>query len=349
MDYKIIEEERIKRLKNWFNGKCEMPLRIHLNITNVCNLKCEFCWQSGVDKKKLIIENLTKDRIVNLVREAKKMGVLEWQLSGNGEPFCEPDITLTLMKEIKKNSMYGNIITNGTLLNSKIIEEIVKIEWNYIAFSIDGPNAKIHDKLRGVPGTFDKVMRNIKELYKIKESLNSYWPEYSLTTVINKKNYNKVTEIINLAHSLKCLGLILNLMINYGEGENLTLNEREMNIFKRNIKNNIGLVKKLNLDTNFDIFLDGGNQKENKRAIPKCYEPWYNLAIDASGSVGPCCERLNEEKDQDNIKNNSLKDIWFGKYFTNIRNNMIKDNLTNKCTNCPLWHQDLATKINMKI
>jgi len=348
MDHETVEMERIKKIKNWFNGKNEMPSRIHLNTTSKCNLRCKFCWQS-TDKKNINLEEIPKNRIPILIKEAKELGVLEWQLSGNGEPFCRLDFTLSTMKEIKKYGMYGNVITNGTMLNRKIIEDIVHMGWDYLMFSIDGPNAEIHDELRGVPGTFEKVIQNIMTLVETKKSLNSNWPDFSITTVINKKNYDKINEMINLAHTLGGDGLTLNMMVDYGVGTELKLNENEIDEFKKNIEKNIELIKKLNLNTNFSMFLEKNEDKKEKKIInPKCYEPWYNLAIDVSGNVGPCCERFNE-KGQENIKNKSLREIWFGEYFEKLREDMINGNLNKVCMNCPLWHQNLANKIKTSL
>jgi len=348
MNHETVEMERMKKIKNWFNGKNEIPSRIHVNTTSKCNLKCKFCWQS-IGKKNSNLEQISKNRILSLVKEAKELGVLEWQLSGNGEPFCKIDFTLPLMKKIKKYDMYGNVITNGTMLNREIINDIVQMSWDYIMFSIDGPNAEIHDELRGVPGTFEKVVAAMKILVETKKSLNSNWPDFSITTVINKKNYDKMSEMINLAHNLQCSGLILNLMVDYGFGSELKLNEGEIFEFKKNIEKNINLAKELNLETNFNIFLEKNDIKEDHKITnPKCYEPWYNLAIDISGNVGPCCERFNE-KGQENINNKTLKEIWFGEYFEKLRNDMINGNLNKVCINCPLWHQNLANKIKTSL
>ena len=86
-------------------------------------------------------------------------------LSG-GEPFVYPEI-VDLISYIKKSGLFLAITTNGTFL-SKHAEEIIRMNVNRIHISIDGPK-EIHDKIRGVKGTFDRIMTGLAKINKLKK------------------------------------------------------------------------------------------------------------------------------------------------------------------------------------
>ena len=56
----------------------------------------------------------------------------------------------------KELQMEGILTTNGTLLNRELANTLLNIGWDEVHFSIDGPNAEIHDALRGRKGAFKK-------------------------------------------------------------------------------------------------------------------------------------------------------------------------------------------------
>ena len=83
-----IEKEKIRRLSAWTDGRKKGPVRIDIEPTNSCNLKCRFCWTmsakrlSSCQYEKII----TEERILEILHEAANLGVLEWQIAGGWEP-----------------------------------------------------------------------------------------------------------------------------------------------------------------------------------------------------------------------------------------------------------------------
>ena len=81
----------------------------------------------------------------------------------------------------------------------------------------------------------------------------------------------------------------------------------------------------------FDLQNLGKKKKNEFFSIP-CYEPFYRMGIRVDGTVGPC--GFFDTESSANIKNKSLKEIWFGSYFQNRRNQMFKRELPNYCKKC---------------
>jgi MoaA/NifB/PqqE/SkfB family radical SAM enzyme len=355
-----IEREKIRRLVKWGNGEPQPPIRIDLEPTHTCNLKCKFCWQR--DPYRLGITNysnaLSEERLLKLVDEAAELGVLEWQIAGGWEPMINPEMTMKLLKKIKKNQMFGCITTNGTLINEKRAKELVEMEWDQILFSLEGPDAETHDYLTGIKGSFEKSTNAMRLLREFKKRLNKKAPRFSFHSVITNRNYSKVIELIRLGKELEVEGVgFESLNVWSEEGKKLKLNEDEKKDFLKYVKEAIEVSKKLSVPNTLEKFLETelidkekmdkivkqdaykSEQERIKRKINNsfftgaCFEPFYSMEIRASGHVVGC--RLCDSQDfAPRIQKRPLKEIWYGSYFTKLRKQMVNHNLPKYCSTC---------------
>ncbi len=351
---KKIKRETIKRIAKWAKGEPQPPIRIDLEPTLSCNLKCKFCWQRSKDRlNQCDYSNpLTKKRILEIVDEAAEIGVLEWQIAGGWEPMVDPEFGLKLMKKIKSHGMYGCLTTNGTLFNEDAIKTLVEIEWDQILFSLEGPDAKTHDYLTGIKGSFNRSVEAMNLFKYWKKKLKKKLPIYSFHTVLTNRNFNHLNEMIKWGHKLNTSGVCFEpINVWSEEGAKLKLSEKETQKFQNLIPAAIELAKKLNVPTNLTnlqetrlikkdhmdkvIESDIKKLKEDKYpllAVP-CFNPWLNLEIRISGHVVPC--RLCDTHQYANkIHKKSLNDIWYGNYFNRIRNQIIQNKLPRYCKTC---------------
>ena len=190
-------EEIANRLEIWAEGGKAGPVRVELHPTDECNLKCIFCWRAATHQKNF--PAMTERRLLKIPKEAAELGVKEWVVSGGGEPLVRKRATLKVLKEIKRYKMWGLLTTNGTLLDKKTSELLVKIGWDQVQVSIDGPNAIINDHLRGVEGAFELAIKNIKTLRRIRDREKSSKPYIGFNTILNALNFDKLDKMIELA------------------------------------------------------------------------------------------------------------------------------------------------------
>ena len=171
MDKKIERyETKIKRLREWKSGNPQGPVSIHLDTTNRCNQECVFCWQRSHERKGWIDydNELSEEKLLDIVDEAADLGVVHWLLSGGGEPMLRKETTINVMEKIKEHDMHGDIITNGTLFNEDYIERLVRCGWDRVRFSINGPRADVHDMLVGRENAFEEAIKSIISFNKYK-------------------------------------------------------------------------------------------------------------------------------------------------------------------------------------
>ncbi len=366
-----LEQEKIKRLVNWYLGKKEGPFKIDIEIHRRCNLKCLSCSRRADEKFEYINEfsrtiEMPKEKWLEIIEQAAKLGVKEWHIAGGGDPPLLPTVTFPVMEKIKEHNMYGILTTNGTNLYDKHLKKIVKIGWDRIHFSIDGPDAKTHDYLRGSPGCFERTVSTIIKLVRYKKEKKTEKPMININTVLSKKNYKKIEKMVLLAHSLGVEYMFIEPLIVYSEeGKKLKLNEKEQKEFQKYLKRAIELTKKYGIDSNFSS-LDKNLDEElikNSSAMHKvikndmqkqehpflqvpCYDPWFHMTIKADGRVISCDVATDEG---DNIKNKSLKDIWFGPYFEKHRKLLLSKKIPRFCAQCNPSHTTQRRRLRLEI
>ena len=76
--------------------------------------------------------------------------------------FLLRDDALELISYCHNKKILVSLTTNGLLLDEKKIDELKKAGLNILIVSLDSANAEEHDKLRGVPGCFQKAIDGLK-------------------------------------------------------------------------------------------------------------------------------------------------------------------------------------------
>jgi len=341
-----------KNIVDWSKGKEILPKQMDLLITTKCNLKCKFCFFSIKKNQIAEEEELPDEFLLRAVEDGLKMGIVRWYIEG-GEPLFYKRRFLEIIKLIKKYDTHGNLATNGTLFDDKIIKEIVEIGWDEITFSIDSADSKVHDSIRGVSGTFGKAVNAIKEIQKAKKLLKKDRPLICMHSVITNKNYTELDKIIKLGHELGVFNIFFSHVFKETKQyDNLKLkndNERE---FQENVKKAYELSRKLSIGTNLGEYITTVNlnnlgkidkllkskvskDRNNKLLSIACYEPFYKMILLNNGNASVCSYFCDKKVAPDSIKDKSLLEIWSGQRLGNIRKAMLNGNLPECCKKCP--------------
>ncbi|MGD0566559.1 MAG: radical SAM protein, partial [Candidatus Goldiibacteriota bacterium] len=183
----------------FMGGRALNPLSAVLLLTYRCNLRCRMCFyyneaeksntQSLIHTRKN--EELTLPQIKKLIDDIAGMNVKILTLHG-GEPLVYEGV-FEISKYAASKGLLVNFITNGILLNEKVIDQIIDAGINSITISLDGPDY-IHDDIRGMKGAFRKIMDGIVILRK-KESEGKKIPKLSISTYISALNQSTVMEL----------------------------------------------------------------------------------------------------------------------------------------------------------
>ena len=375
------EKEKYRRIIEQFKGNKAPPFKIDLELHRRCNSKCLSCSRRSNPNYETINEyskkvEMPKEKWLSIIDEAVGLDVREWHIAGGGEPMFLPDVTVPVMDSIKRYGMYGIITTNGTLWKTEYIENTVKIGWDRIHFSIDGPDAETNDYLRNVPGTFENVVRTIRLFNKFKEKYNTDKPLMNTNTVLSIKNYKKLPDMADFAHKMKIEYMFVEPLIVYSDlGEKLKMKESHIKEFPKYLKKAIELADKYGIANNFsgldknleedlikrssmmdEVVKEDSEKAEKVKEVKDeflrnflsvpCYKPWWHMTIKCDGRVTSCDVPITGG---DDIKNKSLLEVWDGPYFENLRKRLVSKELPDFCAQCNPSHTTQRRRLRLEI
>ena len=171
---------------------CKRKFVIQWHITGKCNLRCKHCYMEEYNK------DLNKENLIDIFNQINNFfNKYQYKVHINftgGEPFISPYL-FDLLKLCDDNNITYGILTNGTLLNIKILDKLSECKnLKFIQFSLDGVQ-KTHDFIRG-NGSFDKTIESIKLTRK-----------FNIQTMVsftaNKNNYKELNKLISICRKIK--------------------------------------------------------------------------------------------------------------------------------------------------
>jgi MoaA/NifB/PqqE/SkfB family radical SAM enzyme len=324
-----------------------LPRRYVFILTNLCNLRCSFCFQERKRKKNAMNKNDWLSLIDQLPENSRIT------LTG-GEPLVFKGFEEVFLACCEK-AQEVNIVSNGLLLNDEIIKLLLsKKNFSILGISID----TIGNYSRDFKNNQWNVLTNqIKNFVKERNKIN-HKSAVDIKSVILDDN---IDELFNLhkycmeelnadTHSFQLLKgaeiqhsdvmfLFEDIDKEYKAYEYKNFNKliyeldriREYN-YKNNFKsylhpNLIELNGPNKLKYSDYLYLNSRSHDASK--FDKCYSPWSSVHINVDGNLFPCMA-----VPMGNLKENSLRNIIFSNQFKKFKE-IIKNCGTIKgCNRC---------------
>ena len=378
-------ERSLRLFKYLFLNEPQPPFKLILTPTDRCNLNCIFCPNFVARKKQRFKaeDELTDEEWLSVIEEGVKLGVRQWCFLGGGEPLLRREIILPALEKIKRGykTIDVEIITNGTLFTEEIIkglvktcEEKVKDGHEHAAIqttiSIHG-KGKTYEKITGVD-MYDRVINNVKLISDLKKKSGLKNPVIQINIVVNKKNLNEIEDLILTLSNLEVDQIALHPIHVYEETKEVI---KDLEPSNEDYKHIAELSKQMDqkfpnvridalsltsyfqqLDKSFKEDLDQKTLKEissdekfkkYKFLNYRCFEPWYDMLINSDGRVGRCAAFI-VRNEPINVKDESLKEIWFGDFMEGIRENIKNDIPMEGCTPCALMSNTIILRKELK-
>jgi MoaA/NifB/PqqE/SkfB family radical SAM enzyme len=177
-----------------------LPSFLTFSVNNYCNQRCKTCniWRNNpIEERK---KELKLDEIERIFSQFPK---IFWLTITGGEPFLREDLVEIVKIACKKSKVNVlTITTNGSLPDviEKDVKEILANCKNLtiiVNVSIDG-DRELHDKIRGIKGSFNKAVETIERLKKIK----SRRLIVGINTTLSLFNIHKMDNIIKIIEEI---------------------------------------------------------------------------------------------------------------------------------------------------
>lgn len=192
---KVLQNKLRPRLKETIeklavNDYSSSPFASLVDLTNSCNLGCPWC----IDKYARFGKEIPTKRMLDLLDEFKKMGILSIVYFGGGEPLIHPGINEVLEKTAKLGIDYA-INTNGIALD-KVIPIISKTcSWTRISW--DAGTATTYKKMHK-KDFFNQIRTNTEKLTKVAKGT------VGISFVVMNDNILDIVKAARLAKRIGC-------------------------------------------------------------------------------------------------------------------------------------------------
>ena len=196
------------------------PVSVMWESTIACGLACKHC-KASARKERDPRELSTEESyafIDQIAAFRKPYPVL--RITG-GNALRREDI-FDLIGYAKDAGLTVTIAPSTTpLLNRKNIQKLKRAGCDVVAMSIDGATPEQHDSFRGVPGTFERLVRATQIMRELRLP-------FRLLTTVTRYNVRQLPEIMFLAKKLGAVGWYLYMLIPTGRAkEELALSPAE--------------------------------------------------------------------------------------------------------------------------
>jgi MoaA/NifB/PqqE/SkfB family radical SAM enzyme len=329
------------------------PITLTFSVTNRCQSRCQTCfiWKLYRERPDLEEDELSLEEIERIF---EGLGHVYFFNVSGGEPFLRQDlpqiVVLALryltprIVHIPTNALSPGLVEKGTFA---ILSQMHKMGYGDIPLtikpSLDGVGEQ-HDRIRGVPGNFEKVIRVVESLKGIREQYANLHVE--LGTVISTANLDSIAQIADFVQTLEVESYRHEIAETRAEFFNLdepitpsaAAYLEAVAEFGRRTRAGIHRQRRLTRMTEALrlVYYDYAVRvlQENRQVLP-CFGGISNVHINPYGQVWPCCtlayaHPLGELRQADY----DFKRVWHSRQAQAVRK-YIHDR---KCA-CPLANQ----------
>ena len=289
---------------------------LHIEITSKCNERCVHCYIPHENK----VHNIEPDLFYNVLEQCKKMKLLHLTLSG-GEPMMHNNF-IDFMRKCNEYNFSVNVLSNLTLLNKAIMEELKRNRLLSVQVSLYSMDANIHDAITQVKGSFEKTKKAILKLWENDIPLQISCP-------IMKQNINCYNDVIDWgkAHNIN-VGSDYVIIARYNHTTQNLSNRLSINDVKEIISHKI-----VNDPRYLELMEKEAEKKNNMNPDDfVCSVCHSSICLADNGNVYPCAGW--QDYVVGNINETSLEDIWNNSIKVHYLRSLRRRDFP-KCIQCP--------------
>lgn len=301
------------------------PLYVKIKLVYTCNLRCEMCNHWRVRRER----PLAPARLHEVLEELATLGCRKIHFTG-GEPLLRPQVP-ELTAHASELGIRVNMTTNGTLVDKGLAKRLVKAGLRTVNLSLDSPERRVHDRVRGRRGAWKQTVRALRYFKRVahKGKLS-----IRVNTVVSRLNYRSLATMPDLLHELGVDSLYL-IPVDDHCGEHLSLRHQDLAYYNQEVAPRLaeralalGLMQEAS-----EAYPFGQSSADLQRArrghyalgwydAHPCYAPWTHSLIDFNGLVYVCCMTREQIPPLGDLREQSFTEIWQGLPYAAVRGQM---------------------------
>jgi len=284
------------------------PLMVYVELTRRCNSRCKHCdiWQTASRVEDIRSLEIPAEHLVELLCGLVPRGLMAVDLFG-GEPLLRDDLT-EVVHGLTEAGLHVTVTTNGTLMDRERADGLVAAGLDQLLVSIDGPNSKVHDRIRGGRGLFTRAVKGVQTF------LTAGGKKAGLNALVCADNIDLLPEMVELTSSLGASQLRLlpyhqcYPFNQYGQDDSLLPRAEDLPRLGESLELVMSTAKRLQIATNGRSYLEGiKGWYAGMRPKVRCMAGLAVCDINAFGNVYPC---YTLAESVGNIGETSFPELW---------------------------------------
>ena len=195
----------------------KIPWLIELSVTYRCNCRCKHCSVSNYFSDADLSRELKTGEVKKILDEALGMGIPKVDYFG-GEPLLRKDI-VELVRYGESLGLYISLTTNAWLLSPQMIKDLKAAGISCINISLDSVEEEEHDRLRGLPGVYQRAVDAVRGCHaaKIPCIVSTYATRRRIQNFAAPRDDSALTALIRFSKSIRATGIRILFPIIAGE------------------------------------------------------------------------------------------------------------------------------------
>lgn len=294
------------------------PQQLYMDVHMPCNLRCMQC---DIWKLRNPADELTLEQRLHVIQQLAEWSPETVLYFSGGEVMGRSNMLLELIRAASRLGLRSMFTSNGTLFRPTDFDRLIDAGLTALIFSFDSDQPEVHDRVRGVQGTFERAMANLRHMIAARDAATR--PIAVLTsTIIHRHNLDRLEHIVDL---MEGLGVD---RISFNPIQPVVKAQREDRWWEQPLfPTDIaavdaaidGLIRMARQGRRFHQTVE---QLEDIRAY--YHHPWQlavghcaahrqSIMIDAVGNVGFCFDMARAGLEPvGNVREQSLAELWSG-------------------------------------
>jgi MoaA/NifB/PqqE/SkfB family radical SAM enzyme len=194
-----VEEDAAVRLREAVEQGAFCGLdEVKIKLVDACNLRCVKCghWRASRRASPDRTRPLSQAQWLDAASQMIALGARKVKISG-GEPALHPAL-VPLTARLAAGGVRCSLTTNGTLLAGPLGRDLVEAGLERVRFSVDGPEAGIHDGIVGMPGAFERLGAGLASVQAAARAAGRR-VRCTLNTVVCQENVSRLSDLVGWA------------------------------------------------------------------------------------------------------------------------------------------------------
>lgn len=306
------------------------PYTIFIEPTIKCNLRCPMCDWVGRNRGS---PDMTLGQFEEILDKLPLVAHIH--LEGLGEPFMHKDF-LKMVRLAVDRGVSVDTTSNCTLLNERLVSELMDSGLWRLFISVDGASAKTYEAIR-VGASFDRLMVNLQLLSWAK--MNSRGPlEMSLWFVGNQSNIQELPYMVEMASRFGIPVVYADATHDWGkEAVRGRIQSSELQGFQSLTKTCVDYAmiraKELGVELRLNSMI--APIVDNNAVGCGCQWPWWSFYVTVEGYIMPCCLRPDPQVFHfGSILENDFEAIWNSPAYMVFRSDLKRGLVPDLCKGC---------------